>query len=283
MKKILLFLSPILLAIVVFFTLTLFVNGQSNGKGALQITSTPQSTVYLNGKPLGKTPLCKCEGGQMLATGDYTIRLVPTDSSLQPFEQKITINKSVLTVVDQSFGQGATSMGSIINLSPLTTKDVQLFVSSFPNNAKVLVDSNPVGQTPLLLKNLTESDHQISIQEDGYKEKDVKIHTVAGYKLSALIFLAIDPQALHATGTDSATLQTNSGTPTPTQGVAKVTILDTPTGFLRVRDQASLTGNEIAQVKPGESYILLSEQTGWYQIQLTGGKSGWVSSQYASK
>jgi uncharacterized protein YgiM (DUF1202 family) len=59
--------------------------------------------------------------------------------------------------------------------------------------------------------------------------------------------------------------------------------LQTPTGFLRVRDQASLNGAEIGQVKPGETYALLDEQTGWYQIKLTNGKTGWISSQYAQK
>jgi uncharacterized protein YgiM (DUF1202 family) len=63
-----------------------------------------------------------------------------------------------------------------------------------------------------------------------------------------------------------------------------VLILQTPTGFLRVRDQASLNGAEIGQIKPGETYQLLDDKTtGWYQIQLTNGKTGWISSQYAQK
>jgi N-acetylmuramoyl-L-alanine amidase len=65
--------------------------------------------------------------------------------------------------------------------------------------------------------------------------------------------------------------------------VAKVLILQTPTGFLRVRDQPSLGGNEITQVKPGETYQLLDERTDWYQIKLTNGQTGWISSEYAQK
>jgi N-acetylmuramoyl-L-alanine amidase len=65
--------------------------------------------------------------------------------------------------------------------------------------------------------------------------------------------------------------------------VAKVLILQTPTGFLRVRDQASLNGTEMGQVKPGETYQLLDERTDWFQIKLTNGQSGWISSQYAQK
>ena len=34
---------------------------------------------------------------------------------------------------------------------------------------------------------------------------------------------------------------------------------------------------------PGEKYKMLSEVTDWYQIDLGGGKSGWVSAKYAEK
>ena len=63
----------------------------------------------------------------------------------------------------------------------------------------------------------------------------------------------------------------------------RVQILSTPTGFLRVRQDSSVAGLEIAQVKPGESYELIDEKTGWFEIKLTDGKLGWISSSYAKK
>jgi uncharacterized protein YgiM (DUF1202 family) len=63
----------------------------------------------------------------------------------------------------------------------------------------------------------------------------------------------------------------------------KVIILSTPTGFLRVRQDSSITSTEISQINPGETYSLLEEKTGWYKIKLTDGKEGWISSQYATK
>ncbi|MCL5970413.1 MAG: SH3 domain-containing protein, partial [Patescibacteria group bacterium] len=77
-----------------------------------------------------------------------------------------------------------------------------------------------------------------------------------------------------------------SSSPSSTQPAiqsVKILILDTPTGFLRVRDSASLSGKEIAQVKPGEKYDFLSEQTGWFEIKLNDGKTGFISSQYSQK
>jgi hypothetical protein len=64
---------------------------------------------------------------------------------------------------------------------------------------------------------------------------------------------------------------------------AQVEILDTPTGFLRVRATPSTGASEITQVDPGEKFPLLEERAGWYKIKLTDGKEGWVSGQYAKK
>ena len=63
----------------------------------------------------------------------------------------------------------------------------------------------------------------------------------------------------------------------------QVIVKETPTGFLRVRDKASLSGKEIAQVKPGDSLILLEELTGWDRVRLSDGTEGFVSSTYVEK
>jgi hypothetical protein len=212
----------------------------------------------------------------MLTVGDYALKVVPNQAGFEPFEEKITINPKVLTVVDRSFaGQGLGS-GSVINLSPLTDpKDAQISVVSFPDGAQVFLDDNLEGQSPLLLQNITDSDHELKLSKLGYKDKIVRIKTTPGYKLEALIFLGINPDVINATASSAS-----SSAQLP---IVKVLILQTPTGFLRVRDQASLGGSEVGQVKPGESYQLLDERTDWYQIKLTNGQAGWISSQYAQK
>lgn len=282
MRKILLVLLPVVLAVVVFVIVTFVLFKQANAKGALQVTSIPQSSVYLNGKLLGKTPLCKCDGNEMLASGDYTIRLVPTNTTDQPYEEKISINPSVLTVVDRTFGDIGKSSGSIISLTPLkNSKTAQLFVASFPYGASITVDSNPAGITPVLIPAITESDHEVIISKDGYASKTIRIHGVFGYKLSAIVTLPTDLSTTPAS--TSATTTVPLASPSAALQGPQVVILDTPTGFLRVRDAAGLGGAEIAQVHPGETYQLISEQNGWYQIQLSSGKSGWISSSYAKK
>ncbi|HSW97129.1 MAG TPA: SH3 domain-containing protein [Candidatus Saccharimonadales bacterium] len=319
MKKLLLFLLPPILACVVFFSAMYILAKTDKGKGALQITSTPKADVYLDGKLIGTTPFCKCKLPEMIPTGDYTVKLVPKDNNLEPFAQQIPINKSVITVVDVSFGDNNNNSARIISLAPLTdTNSTQIFATSFPDSAKVLVDKNESGNTPILLKDVTDSDHDILFDKDGYESKLLHVHTVKGYKLSAIAFLAVKSNLTATTSAGPSLPNTSvsvspsisptpsligkpSGTPTPTLKTSvtpKVTvtptttagssaagshvlILNTPTGFLHVRATPSSSGAIITNVDPGQTFPLLAQQSGWYQIQLTDGTKGWVSGQYS--
>ena len=64
---------------------------------------------------------------------------------------------------------------------------------------------------------------------------------------------------------------------------SSILIKDTPTGFLRVREEPAITASEEARVKPGDQFDLLEENSGWFKIEYEKGKQGWVYSQYAEK
>lgn len=247
---------------------------RDSGKGALQITSIPKSKVYLDGDFIGETPLCKCQPQQMLPVGQYEIKIVPEEDGLSTFEQRVQINSAVLTVVDRTFGVGSVSNGSIITLTTIPDKnDAQIMVISFPDKANIFLDNNSIGMTPLLLKNLTPSDHEIKLTKDGYLDKVVKIRAVSGFRLETDIYIGINDSSSPSLGSSSsANIKTQ-----------QVEILPTPTGFLRVRLEANLSSLEVGKVIPGERYDLILQQGDWYQIKLGSGKLGWVSSQYVNK
>lgn len=270
-------LAPLLIAVLIFFGILFFLD-RKTGKGALQVTSVPQSKVYLDSKLLGTTPLCVCDLEQMLGVGDYIVKLVPMQGNFRPFAEKITINKGTLTVVDRTFIDSGESDGSIISLIPLSNKrDIEVLVVSMPDKANVFLDNNPVGATPLLLKQVSESDHDLRMTRDGYKDKSIKIKTALGFRLSSLVFLGVNADL------SNSSVASISAAPSPTDVITRVLILNTPTGFLRVREGNSITSSEIAQVKPGESYELIEEKDNWFKIKLTDGRKGWISSSYAIK
>ncbi len=274
MKKIALLVGPVSLAIIIFAGF-LFFSGKSSGKGALQVTANPKSNVFLDGKLIGQTPFSKSDPQDMLPVGVHKIKITPLEGNYLSFEDEISINQSVLTVVDRTFGKSADSEGSIITLTPISDKNkLELLILSIPDKAHVLLDNSKVGDTPLLLKNITQSDHEIILSKDLYKDKTIRIHSVNGYKLTAKVFMAIE---------DSQLTPTPIASPSATPKVQKIRILSTPTGFLRVRSEASVNGEEIGRVVPGDQLELIEETVGWMHIRLQSGKDGFISSQYVVK
>ncbi len=269
MRKIALLIIILLLITIVFLGGVFILNNQ-NGKGALQVTSKPSSQVFLDGKLVGKTPLCLCELPKLIKSGEYDIKLVPTGGDLKEFQQRIIIYQEVMTVVDRTFeSEAGASSASVITLSPINGKTSQLLVISSPQNSKVVLDSNLAGLTPLLIKNVTASDHEVKILKDGYNEKVIKVKTVEGKKLEVSIVLGIKKDINSKTSASSS--------------AKTITILETPVGYLRVRQEASVDSPQIATVNPGEELQLLEEKDDWYKVKLDSGKVGWVSSSYATK
>jgi len=283
MKKLIFVIIPLLLIILLIYLVIQHVNNMRTQKGALQVTSTPSSKVYLNDKYLGRTPVSKTEANDMIQSGNYTLKLVPEDTSLSEYQEKITISTGILTVVDRKFRKGALSEGSVISLTPLSDKEkTELEVISFPSGSRVLLDANAIGNTPLLFKNPTESDHILKVNKNGYKGKTIRIRTPKGYRLTIIGYLSIASEnGEEQVVPDPSTSPSITLTPSPSP--AKVLILETPTGFLRVRQTNDLNSEQISTVNPGDTFPFVSEQPGWYQIKLSDGKTGWVSSEFAKK
>jgi len=248
---------------------------RESGRGALQITSKPVSQVFLDGKYLGNTPFSLIELPDLINIGEYNLKLAPVDKGYRAWEQKINIYKNSLTAVDKTFdknlGSDSSSVITLVDINDQTKSEIMIV--SFPSGAQVVVDNNSKGKTPILIDDITVSDHEIKILKDGYREKAVKVKTVAGKKLELVVSLGIrtDLTEQDLAATDSAKL------------IQKVKILDTPTGFLRVRESANLSSQQVETVNPGDTFDLVSEENDWFQILLPDGNNGWVSAEYAQK
>lgn len=277
-RKLLGLLSVILIFIGFFIFFQVALNLLPKGHGALQVTSNVTAKVLLNGKDIGNTPLCKCDENDRINEGNYTLQLIPQDSSTT-YTAKIRIGKGVLTAVDRTFLPGSYASAYTLYLEKIFSSDAQLFVSSVPTEALVTIDGADSGTTPLLLKNISVSPHEIEIQKGGYGKKTIRIKTATGYKLIVEAVLGTLPSSDEILPGSEPPV-----TPTPTPSQNRVTISNTPNGFLRVRESASINSAEIGRVTPGQNLLLLSEQEGWYEVQLPDGKTqGWISTDFATK
>jgi hypothetical protein len=263
-----------------------FFGGQ--GPGALQISTTPTATVFLDGSQVGVTPYFD----DKIKSGEHTVKLVPelTGENLTSWEGKVTLLPGILTSIKRTFAvNDSESSGEIITLEKAGRKDQSsLAVISIPDQAVVKLNGEPQGFTPLSLEDLVPADYQITISSSGYEEKTVAAHTVGGYKLIVNVKLAQTMEGIEeatASGEgeeteEEAEEETEESKATP-PSKPYVKVKDTPTGFLRVRLGPSTASTEAAQIKPGAMYPYLDEEdNGWYKIEYEKDEEGWVSGVY---
>ncbi|MBI3342855.1 PEGA domain-containing protein, partial [Candidatus Gottesmanbacteria bacterium] len=231
--------------------------------------------------------------------GDYTIRLVPetTTQALASWQGSVKITPDILTYVNASLAESEfVSSVETMWLEKITSKLAEVSVTTNPDGATASIDGETKGITPISIPNIAAGDHNLAIASPGFLSRNMKIKTTGGYKLNAIVKLALSgesPQEASASPTpklDATPSGKTTPKPTPTKAASStdptrpfVTIKDTPTGFLRVRIEPSTSASEAARVNPGEKYHIEEEKTGWYQIKYDNTNKGWISGQYAEK
>jgi hypothetical protein len=240
--------------------------------GGLLIETSPASTVYINGEDVGRTPYTS-----LRKPGEVTLRLVPDTfgTPLPPFEGRINLVSGVETVVRRFFGSSDIyTEGEILTFEKLpSSKSTGISIMSDPENVQVEIDSVSKGTTPINSSSIDRGTHRIKFSAVGYKDRIIDVNLEDGYKLVALLKLSKSEQAI-----PSVTQDQNKKT-----YERMVKVLDTPTGFLRVRDEASTSAKEIGQVRPGEEYVYVDKDPSgnWFKVDLKKGVVGWITSQYS--
>lgn len=252
--------ATLLLAGIMFFLL-----GFKKSDAKILVDSSPAASVFLDGVQTGRTPY---EG--TYKPGEVTVKLIP--QSGESWETKINLVSGIKTIVRRTFGEAEdTSAGEVISFEKESSKLPTLSVVSMPDSATVTVDGQVKGFSPVKITKISEGEHQLIISADGYDERIFSVKTLNGYRLTAVVKLAAKP----------------APSPTPLLSVTEkfIEILPTPTGFLRVREEATIGSREIGQVKPGQKYkvVLEDEKSGWIQIEFDEGKMGWISKEYVKE
>jgi hypothetical protein len=306
--KIKLFLLLLLFALFGgFLAVKFFILDKQNASGRLKILSSPAAGVFVDNVPVGKTPY-----EDKYKVGEFMLKLIPEGESSQTasWQGKVKVYKNTLTYVNRELGiSDVTSAGenftsTRMETPPKSSNYGEISVETEPVGSIVYLDNDEKGVAPLLLADVVKGDHELSVFMPGFFRRTHKVNVDPGYRVNASFKLSIDttqqpPIAEEQKSTPSGEIKPTGTKPTDTKQVAtkptdalpipqadltqpNVLIKDTPTGWLRVRSEPSLGGSESARIKPGETYLLLEEQAGWYKIKLPD-KDGWISSQYATK
>ncbi len=256
----------------------LFLGILQSKPAGLSVNTNPASRIYINGNYIAKTPY---KG--TLSQDQIILKLVPDNNkSLEPYETKINLTKGIQTIVDYEFADSEDkSAGAVITFEKIGGSVAELTVISIPERAGIAIDGVERGKTPYNINNINPDAHELVINADGYTQKTVNLKTVSGLRLNIFVKLAkIDLNK-----------DTSNSVVTPNQGPKTYVLIgNTPTGFLRMRTEPGIGGEEIAEIKSGKKYLLIKkdEKTGWYKIQyqdpapgLPNGITGWVSNQYS--
>lgn len=266
----------------------------------LEISTTPESTVYLNGEKKGNTPYSNKE----LKAGSYTLKLVPSsDSNLQSYETKLTQISNATTVISHSFAQSELdSSGYTLQFEQDKSGETYLSIISDPDNTTVNIDDAPYGFTPLSKIKTSPGSHSLLVSSPGYIKQSVTLNAAKGYNLIANFKLANETLTLTPSPSPSSSdIASASATPSikpspspsikPSPSPSPVVIMPKPyvligetgTGWLRVRKDASGSSDELGKADTGEKLKYLGESTdlGWHKIEFEG-KVGWVSGKYVT-
>lgn len=246
---------------------------------ALQVTSTPEASVFLDGKHIGKTPFYS----DQLKAGNYTVKVTVSDAT---YVDKITLTEGTLTVVNRDLSSNfLASAGENLSLVP---NQKGFFVISWPEGSDITVDGKYVAKTPFLMKGLDDGEHRVLISKTGYLEREFVIKSSPKYQLLANVTLA----SQIAKGVGS--------TQTAQKPQAKqVEILSAPGGFVRVRQEPNALSTEIGRINTQDTVEVIQQTDNWLQVKFevpahsglspsgskTGesGKLGWISTQYTKE
>lgn len=227
----------------------------------ITVLSAPEdATVFVDGKEVGKTPY----EDKNLSEKYILVKLQKDASSWQG---KVKLNPQTITIINRDLAENqASSSGEILTLE----KGRGITVTSNPSDSEVEIDGKAVGKTPITV-NVESGEHTLVVSHPNYLKRSIRANLPDKFNLTVSADLAL-------TEADLTTPKTEVKTET-----LKAQVLQTPTGFLRVRDKPSLQGKEITRVNTGDQLIFLEALTGWTKVRLSDGTEGFVSSVYIEK
>lgn len=264
----------------------------------LDITTTPGSTVFIDGVSRGETPFVD----KNMKPGSYTIKLVPVSGeNLLPYETSIDLVSKASTIIVRNFATSdIDASGYSLQLQEDISGGTFLSVISDPDNINLNIDDVPNGFTPVSKLPISPGAHSIFVTSPGFGEQTLPINTVKGFNLIINFKLAgqtisltprspepspsslASPSASLA-ASPSPSSSSKPSTTTVTMAKPYVVVNETGTGWLRIRKEASGSSDELGKANTGEKLKYLGESTelGWFKIEFEGG-IGWVSGKYVT-
>lgn len=275
-------LTVLIILFLVFVGIRFFIMDNQSTFGKLKVVSSPNASIFIDNLAIGRTPF-----DDKYKVGEYLLKLIPEGDATgtASWQGKVKIYKNALSYVNRELGSSdISSAGEVFTTTkmdkpPKNAAFGEIYIETEPNGAIVYLDNDEKGVATVILADVLKGDHELSVFMPGFFRRTQKINVEPGYRVNAYFKLAIDQtQKLSPAKTKESKEATESAELKKTT----IKIKDTPTGWLRVREEPNLDASESGRVKPGEIFSFLEEKEGWYKIKFEE-KEGWVSSVYSEK
>lgn len=241
----------------------------------LLVITKPAAEVFLNGEPLGDSPL-----SQSVEPGEYDLEI--KKSGYFSRKLKISVKKDFRLNVSANLSLNPFSATPL----PIASPSANLTVMDL-SGGKLPLAADPslwVAGAVFWAPRIEEkTEYHFFLTSEG------KLYDPQGSEVSLdSLTQTAEKRTIGYLGDGSAALtaaaQSTLNTlalklyPAPPQ----VQILNTGIGYLKVRSGPGKSYSEVGRVNVGNKYNYLGEQDGWYKIEFEG-KEGWVSSEYSKK
>jgi len=243
----------------------------------LLVISKPAAEVFSEGESLGSAPLSK-----EVSPGEYNIEI----------KKEGYFSRTLKVAVKEGY---QLNISVSLSLDPFAAEEVEINAGG----EKITVTDLSTAE-PLLLADYAlwakgagfwaERDEEKAY--DYFLTAEGKLYDPSGSEVSlaslseqteaiTLGYLGESGQGLSSTASSTLNELQEALFPTP-KPVAKVLILETGTGWLRVRSGPGISHSEIGKATVGKKYEYLGKQGSWFKIKFEG-KEGWVSDQFSEK
>lgn len=157
-----------------------------NNTSIMIITEKGKAQVTINGKDYGQTPTTV----ENLPEGKYTIELKKiadenTFYQKQVFEVELTQNTSAR--VDLEIGPEGILNGTILyytSVPHISSNQGLITIISSADDAKVYIDKEYIGNTPINNLELKDNQYQIKVSAKGYEDIEIPVFVRNGYQLN---------------------------------------------------------------------------------------------------
>lgn len=292
MKKKIIFIGVIFSIFLVFVLIKSLIVDRPANSGRIRILTSPISGVILNDTPQGNTPYEVAYG-----PGLHRLKLIPQkqEGNFTPWEGQIEVFENALTYVIFELGSSdLTSSGEILTVKKMSKNNSSqlgaLNVETKPVGAVVAFDSDEKGVSPISVYNIVPGTYELKISMPGFISRTQKIQIHKDRVVDAKIKLALDSdyktidqliEEEKKEASQEALLENAKQEIAEASQIEQfVTIKNTESGFLNVRELPSINSKKIDEVLPNKKFKYLKKEGDWFQILLDDSSSGWVYKDY---